>query len=170
MIKNGYQSFLTDEEEKSKAISKHKYLSTCDANTTSSELGYRIDGIAGYRRRTRAEVRAELLQIKTVDKVMPTFQGFVEIAATDDGQNLDGISPAVLAHRISDRLRLFCKAMEKSDFVAQHEIIGSSVLIVADVTGNVGAFWIDFAKTFPCSTEITHRDPWVLGNHEDGFF
>ena len=34
-----------------------------------------------------------------------------------------------------------------------------------------GAWMIDFSKTIPVDDEIklTHRLPWQLGNHEDGF-
>ena len=34
-----------------------------------------------------------------------------------------------------------------------------------------GAWMIDFSKTIPVDDDlkITHRSPWQLGNHEDGF-
>ena len=28
---------------------------------------------------------------------------------------------------------------------------------------------IDFAKTLSVDKELTHREPWVVGNHEDGY-
>ncbi|CAK0795876.1 unnamed protein product, partial [Prorocentrum cordatum] len=48
----------------------------------------------------------------------------------------------------------------------------SSVLVVADKFGRVGVWWIDFAKTLtlPEGVEVTHRQQWELGNHEDGIF
>ena len=49
------------------------------------------------------------------------------------------------------------------------QIIGSSLLIVSDNV-RVGAWMIDFAKTLYVPDRlITHRDPWQLGNHEDGY-
>ena len=40
-----------------------------------------------------------------------------------------------------------------------------------DKNEKCGAWMIDFSKTIPVSSEITitHRSPWQLGNHEDGF-
>jgi len=50
------------------------------------------------------------------------------------------------------------------------QIVGSSILIIYDDT-KVGAWLIDFAKTrhVPENTVLTHRQPWVPGNHEEGF-
>jgi len=173
MLQNGLSEYLTEEEQRVEQITKYRYLSTEDANTTSVELGYRIEGIAGYRRRSRSRVKSELRAIRNQDDVRPQFQQFAEICATNDGQSEeseDEVSAATVARRIESRLRQFSAAAQCSAFVAQHEIIGSSVLLVADSTGHADVYWIDFAKTFPCSTGITHRSPWSLGNHEDGFF
>lgn len=48
--------------------------------------------------------------------------------------------------------------------------MGSSILIIYDDT-KVGAWLIDFAKTrhVPENVILTHRQPWVPGNHEEGF-
>lgn len=60
--------------------------------------------------------------------------------------------------------------MERSEFVANHEFIGTSILLVADEKGKTGAYWIDFAKTEALQegTSISHRKEWEPGNHEDG--
>lgn len=49
-------------------------------------------------------------------------------------------------------------------------MIGSSILIIYD-DEKAGVWMIDFAKTVavPEGVSITHREPWVLGNHEEGF-
>lgn len=49
-------------------------------------------------------------------------------------------------------------------------MIGSSILIIYD-DEKAGVWMIDFAKTVPVpeGVSITHREPWVLGNHEEGF-
>lgn len=34
----------------------------------------------------------------------------------------------------------------------------------------VGAWMIDFAKSVPVKDQkISHREKWILGNHEDGY-
>ena len=49
-------------------------------------------------------------------------------------------------------------------------MIGSSILIIFDDNNECGAWLIDFTKTMLMTDKtLTHRDPWVLGNHEDGY-
>ena len=50
-------------------------------------------------------------------------------------------------------------------------MIGSSILLIYDMNEKCGAWMIDFSKTIPVEDDlkITHRSPWQLGNHEDGF-
>jgi hypothetical protein len=46
-------------------------------------------------------------------------------------------------------------------------MIGSSILIIFDDNNECGAWLIDFTKTMLMTDKtLTHRDPWVLGNHE----
>lgn len=50
------------------------------------------------------------------------------------------------------------------------QFIGSSLLFVHDrLAANVSL--IDFAKTVavPAAVTISHRAPWEVGNHEDGY-
>lgn len=169
MVKK-FPSAPTPEENEAKAVTKHRYLSVHDASSTTTELGYRIEGIAGYRRRKYKEVQEEVLAIAKHEHAKETLLGFIEVTATDDGQITDGPSSSELGTAIRKKLQDFYNVLSASAFVKQHELIGSSVLIVADATGKVGTFWIDFAKTYPASLEITHRNLWELGNHEDGVF
>lgn len=49
-------------------------------------------------------------------------------------------------------------------------MIGSSVLIIFDGNNASGAWLIDFTKTMLMTDiTLTHREPWTLGNHEDGY-
>lgn len=74
------------------------------------------------------------------------------------------------AQAVVHRLRQLRKCFENSSFFAQHEVIGSSLLIIYTAE-KVGVFMIDFAKTLalPASVTIDHRSGWQLGNHEDGY-
>uniref|UniRef100_A0A915N5E3 Kinase n=1 Tax=Meloidogyne javanica TaxID=6303 RepID=A0A915N5E3_MELJA len=81
--------------------------------------------------------------------------------------------------QLAKRLRHIRDSVEASSFFACHEIVGSSVLLIHDGGTNptsnkevkVGAWLIDFAKCHRIEGggKLTHRHPWDLGNHEDGW-
>merc|ERR1719265_493557 len=102
MIKK-FPAAPTPEELEAKAITKHRYLSVHDAASTTTDCGYRIEGIAGYRRRTYKEVQEEVLAIENHEDACKTLLGFVEVTATDDGQATDGPSSSDLAARVSKK-------------------------------------------------------------------
>jgi len=165
-----YPEELTDAEREAEAITKHRFMTARDANSTISSLGYRVDGIAGYKSKSRKEVADELSKFRTLDHTCSGFHAFLEVCATDDGQaDISGDSLVIAKAILSDLQRLNRLAQESS-FVKQHEFIGSSILIVADCSCQVGVFWIDFAKThrMPDGGSLSHRKAWKMGNHEDG--
>ena len=47
--------------------------------------------------------------------------------------------------------------------------IHSSVLFMADATGRGDLKMIDFGVTTPHEAGLRHDQPWVMGNHEDGY-
>lgn len=51
------------------------------------------------------------------------------------------------------------------------QVIGSSLLVIYDTSGNTGVWIIDFSKTVPLENgeKLSHLEPWSIGNHEDGF-
>jgi len=51
------------------------------------------------------------------------------------------------------------------------QVIGSSLLLLFDRSNEANVWMIDFAKTrlLDKSTPVTHRAPWAIGNHEDGY-
>lgn len=69
-----------------------------------------------------------------------------------------------------ERLKSIRATLQSSTFFRTHEVIGSSLLFVHDHR-HASIWLIDFAKTvtLPSRTEITHRDEWQVGNHEDGY-
>mmetsp|Transcript_23558 Transcript_23558/g.52173 ORF Transcript_23558/g.52173 Transcript_23558/m.52173 type:complete len:616 (+) Transcript_23558:107-1954(+) len=165
-----YPSQITEDEKKLGAITKFRWMTTRDNNSTIGTLGYRIDGVAGYRRTPKADLDLELAAIRAEDDTCAAFRTFAEACCTDDGEIDHGFSPLFTAMKLHEQLRDMFEALKASSFLHSREFIGSSVLLVADAEGNAGVFWIDFAKTFrlPDSVALTHRLPWVQGNHEDG--
>lgn len=152
-----YPSHVTEADRSAGAITKHRWLTIRDKNSTSHDVGYRIDGVAGY-------VCDRLVEIRDQDSAREAFLTFVATAAGSLKADLE------IAEGLLDELRRLRRAMEESHFVARHEAIGSSLLLVADAAGRTRVAWIDFAKTVPLAdgVNITHRAPWEQGNHEDG--
>lgn len=72
--------------------------------------------------------------------------------------------------KIIEKLYQLRSTLKASTFFAQHELVGTSLLIVYD-EHKVGLWMIDFAKTvsLPDRIEIDHSSPWIKGNHEDGY-
>uniref|UniRef100_A0A7S4W7E6 Kinase n=1 Tax=Alexandrium monilatum TaxID=311494 RepID=A0A7S4W7E6_9DINO len=165
-----FPSQVTEEDRKEKGITKLRWMTLRDTGSTVRSLGFRIDGIAGYRRAEKGELDEELARLRQRSEVCEEFCTFAKVAATDDGREPNGVNAVDLAERLLDMLQLMHSAFENSAFVKDHECIGSSVLLVADAYGKAGVFWIDFGKTrpLPPGMQVTHRSPWVPGNHEDG--
>jgi 1D-myo-inositol-triphosphate 3-kinase len=74
--------------------------------------------------------------------------------------------------RIVAELRLIADAVPRSEFFANHEIVGSSVLHVVDAEGRVTCKVIDLGKTVPSRVRLTHdidvaKTP--LGSQEEGY-
>eukprot|EP00747_Dinoflagellata_sp_TGD_P147489 gnl/TRDRNA2_/TRDRNA2_176821_c0_seq1.p1 gnl/TRDRNA2_/TRDRNA2_176821_c0~~gnl/TRDRNA2_/TRDRNA2_176821_c0_seq1.p1 ORF type:complete len:590 (+),score=94.50 gnl/TRDRNA2_/TRDRNA2_176821_c0_seq1:86-1855(+) len=165
-----YPHEVTSSEREVKAITKHRWMSVRDSNSTIGSLGYRIDGVAGYRRKARQEIDDELTAVRSSDDTCRILRAFAEAAATDDGEMSGGVDGHHIATELIEQLRRMSEVLKTSPFVSGREFIGSSILVVADATGRTGVFWIDFAKTHavPEGMAVTHRDLWEPGNHEDG--
>jgi len=163
-----YPLELTEEERAAQGMTKHRWMTIRDKCTTIGSLGYRIDGIAGYRSRTKKDIDDELSKFRTMEDTAGCLRSWVEATAVDE-EVATSTTPLVIAQRLLERLQQMRASLATSDFIRCHEFIGTSILLVADPLGNAGANWIDFAKTVPIeSGQITHLRPWEIGNHEDG--
>nr|CAD2149577.1 unnamed protein product [Meloidogyne enterolobii] len=151
----------TDQERQDEAITKLRYMQFRERKSSSATLGFRIEaaqlpGVPIQKNfkqiRTRLQVRRALRHFCGTDKV---------------------------CKQLAKRLRHIRDSVEASSFFACHEIVGSSVLLIHDGGTNptsnkevkVGAWLIDFAKCHRIEGggKLTHRRPWDLGNHEDGY-
>lgn len=169
MLKH-YPGQVTEEDRVNQGITKARWMRLRDMSSTVRTLGFRIDGIAGYRRGQKGDLDEELTRLRQRSEVCDEFCTFAKVAATDDGREPNGVSTVELAEQVLEVLQLMHSAFENSAFVREHECIGSSLLLVADAYGKAGVFWIDFGKTkpLPADRKVTHRSPWEPGNHEDG--
>ncbi|XP_022256772.1 inositol-trisphosphate 3-kinase homolog [Limulus polyphemus] len=141
------------EEREAGAVTKLRYMQFREALSSSSNLGFRIEG---FKAEGKAPMK-NLKSVKTEEEVKNIFIMFF-------GENL------VLYEMILERLKLLRSKFEKSPFFQTHEVIGSSLLIIHDGR-KTNAWMIDFAKTKPVPRGfcIGHFSQWVLGNHEDGY-
>ncbi|KAL1278997.1 hypothetical protein QQF64_025670 [Cirrhinus molitorella] len=117
------------------------------------------------------------------DSLRPFIPGYYGVTKQDEQDyNLmddllaDFDSPCIMdckmgSRRYQQRLKELKAVLEKSDFFKAHEVVGSSLLFVHDLTGKAGIWMIDFGKVVPMPPPLTldHRSPWVEGNREDGY-
>lgn len=142
----------TDEEKKLKAITKLRYMVWRETISSTSKLGFRIEGMR--------------FEDGSVDNNFKTMK--------EENQIVNAMARYVGSNRIRlkylKRLHDLKEALMKSKFFSTHEIIGSSLLFVHDDT-DANIWLIDFAKTdtLPENTKVTHYQQWELGNHEDGY-
>lgn len=142
------------EERKQKALTKLRYMQFREQQSSSAQLGFRIDAI----RMSGEFPNSNLQKIQNKDQIYSVLKSFLN-------------SHKEVSHALCQRLKEMCKLFESSIFFKTHEFIGSSLLIIYDEFGQSGIWLIDFSKTFavPDHIQINHRSKWQLGNYEDGF-
>jgi 1D-myo-inositol-triphosphate 3-kinase len=156
MLKHGLASELTSDELEAEAVTKSRYMSCRDANSTTGMFGFRVNGTAGCAAEADGSEEA----------ADAAFRMFAKKAATQKEH-----TPALIAQKLVDELSRFRSALDASPFVRQHECVGTSALLVADAeSGHCRVFWIDFAKTCVCKCEqgLTHREALSTGTQEEG--
>ena len=144
----------TEDENAEKAITKPRYMQWRETLSSTSTLGFRIEGVRtpggksfkGFKKtKTREEVIGELRSYLSnySDLKEPFLQKMTEIRSV----------------------------LEPSEFFRTHEVIGSSLLFLYDSSGKCDIHMIDYGKTIelPPGISVDHRSPWVEGNHEDGY-
>ncbi|MEQ2252320.1 hypothetical protein ILYODFUR_020622 [Ilyodon furcidens] len=143
----------TAEEHAHKGVNKWRYLQWRDTTSSTSTLGFRIEGIM----MEDGSVQRDFRKIHTLTQVTEALLYFTR-------RQLDTLNA------YHSRLLDLKDALRGSEFFRTHEVIGSSLLFVHD--HNKASVWmIDFGKTTPIpdSRELQHVVPWVEGNREDGY-
>mmetsp|Transcript_38081 Transcript_38081/g.94663 ORF Transcript_38081/g.94663 Transcript_38081/m.94663 type:complete len:618 (+) Transcript_38081:360-2213(+) len=144
-------------QEREEGITKLRYMQFREMMSSSSNMGWRIEGI-----RLPSQTHEDCKTLKEYSDLKKALLWFVQSRVPE-------------ARRIHSRLVELREELEKSDWFFSHEVISSSLLFIYDAahngTAQASVWMIDFAKTMkvPDGGKLTHRKPWVNGNHEDGF-
>eukprot|EP00756_Hemistasia_phaeocysticola_P045605 Hpha_TRINITY_DN19355_c0_g1::TRINITY_DN19355_c0_g1_i1::g.81102::m.81102/K00911/ITPK; 1D-myo-inositol-triphosphate 3-kinase len=157
-------SLLTPDEQRDKKMTKVRYMTCREQLSSTSTLGFRIDGVVHPLSGGGWEKSDNLALLREAPDVQRRFEAFVERAVGGHG---DKYIKAVGA--IVERLTHLNEALKRSEFFAKHEFIGTSLLFVIDTSGKVDVRVIDLAKVRKCEEGLRHNIPWELGNREDGF-
>ncbi|MPC37003.1 Inositol-trisphosphate 3-kinase A [Portunus trituberculatus] len=143
----------TSDEHQNRAVTKLRYMDFRDNMSSSRSLGFRIEAL----KMAGKEAVTELQTVRSREQVISTMSGFL--------RRREDTKRQVVA-----RLQHLRNVFANSPFFQKREVIGSSILIIYD-DEKAGVWMIDFAKTVPVPEDIsiTHRKPWKLGNHEEGY-
>ncbi|CAJ0962681.1 unnamed protein product, partial [Mesorhabditis belari] len=144
----------TEEEHKRKSITKLRYMQFRERESSSAELGFRIEAA----KMPGGCLQKNFQKVRSFDDIEATLRAFF-------GPDLRRVRNAILGRLIKMR-----DAVENSDFFATHEVVGSSLLLMYD-QDKVGVWAIDFAKSTKIEPGrvLTHRKTWTPGNNEDGY-
>jgi len=158
---------LTEDERKLGAIAKHKYMAMRDALSSTSTLGFRIDGICSYGGQ-HADTHTELQHLCEEHDIVPMLMRVLPPRICSFCKN----SASQQLERTKDLIRKLeelCTALQASQFFQSHEFVGASLLFVVD-NERAHVHLIDLPKTEPVpeGIQIDHCSPWMPGNHEDG--
>lgn len=143
----------TAEEHTKQAVTKLRYMQFREEQSSTCSHGFRIEAM---KFRGSPPV-TDLKRVKNSEDVLDAMSLFL-------GNREDA------RQRLVTRLTDIRSKLEQSKYFTQHEVVGSSILIIYDDV-RVSAWLIDFAKTRPVPTGLTvnHRSVWNPGNHEEGF-
>eukprot|EP01065_Artemidia_motanka_P029607 TRINITY_DN35699_c0_g1_i1.p1 TRINITY_DN35699_c0_g1~~TRINITY_DN35699_c0_g1_i1.p1 ORF type:complete len:368 (+),score=96.14 TRINITY_DN35699_c0_g1_i1:231-1334(+) len=161
----------TAEEREAGAITKLRYMTAREQKSSSSSLGFRIDGYASPPPFLMSVLRpawsreSNFGNLRDPVLIAMHFASYLRRAIRSVRQQVKA------AEAVIQRLTDLRDTLLKSDFFSTHEFIGSSLLFAVDSTGTASVWIIDLAKVVPVpeGIAITHRDPWEQGNHEDGY-
>ncbi|XP_045773834.1 inositol-trisphosphate 3-kinase B isoform X2 [Maniola jurtina] len=143
----------TEEEHRSKGVTKPRYMIWRETISSTSTLGFRIDGV----KKADGTSSKDFKTTKTRDQIVEAFKDFTASIPTAVPKYLE-------------RLKNIRATLIESNFFRTHELIGSSLLFVHDKR-KASIWMIDFAKTVPVpdGINIDHNSAWKVSNHEDGY-
>mgnify|MGYP001311780005 CR=1 FL=1 len=144
--------------------SKREYMTFRDSRSTTASMGFRVTAMSVpiHRKRYTALTCGEIEGIRWYEAngfentAIRTLQFFAY-----DGRSVR--KDALL--KIASEIRDLKDRLSKSSSFAEHEIIGSSLLVIFDrrKTGKVSIKWIDFAHVYKPSNEGKKSDGILFG-------
>ncbi|XP_044220535.1 inositol-trisphosphate 3-kinase B-like [Thunnus albacares] len=142
------------EEHAQKGVTKWRYLQWRDTTSSTSTLGFRIEGI--------------MMEDGSVQR---DFRKILSLAQLTEALLYFTKSQLDILKAYHSRLLALNHALKNSPFFRTHEVIGSSLLFVHDHSSKANVWMIDFGKTnpMPDTSELRHNVPWAEGNREDGY-
>ncbi|XP_063694579.1 inositol-trisphosphate 3-kinase A-like [Bolinopsis microptera] len=148
----------TEQENIDKAVTKLRYMTFRERESSSQTLGFRVEAMKIWGQGTNKDFKT----LKYKDQV----KNALKIYFNPLGRS--GIEGFLR------ELENVTQLLEESTYFKEHEFVGTSLLFVYD-RERVGIWLIDFGKTTEISElveggQITHDKPWELGNYEDGYF
>lgn len=155
----------TAAEHAAKAITKARWMTIRDATSSTSSLGFRVDSVErGGLSPVHRHALGDLWTVRTDAQVLEVLRLFLP-----DAQG--GVDHRVAVVRsFLARLEQLERCIDTSSLFAECEVIGSSLLFIADAKGNTGMYMLDFGLTGPSPAgRLKHDVPWQQGNHEDGY-
>jgi len=154
---------LTAAERQAGAMTKARWMTLRDSLSSTRELGFRIDALLTPQGHDTA-FDSSLFRTRTRAEVSRALRRFFPRQA----HCTHGAHPRLVAAAAMRRVRELECALRQSEVFATHELIGTTLLLVADETGRFGAWMIDFGVTLG-GVRLKHDVPWVEGNREDGY-
>ncbi|XP_069036463.1 inositol-trisphosphate 3-kinase B-like [Lepisosteus oculatus] len=144
----------TADEHAQQAVTKPRYMQWRETISSTATLGFRIEGIT----MEAGKVLRDFKKTRTPEQIIEAILAFTR-----------GQTPVLEAYL--SRLNDLRSALPDSVFFHSHELIGSSLLFVHDLSGRANVWMIDFGKTTPAppSLALQHDVPWTEGSREDGY-
>jgi len=164
---------LTAEEHARGSITKSRWMALRDSRSSTQTLGFRIDAVATPHGHKTAD-DSELFRVREDDEVLAALRSFLpwvdECAQATATATQGRCHPREIARDILARLLSLEVALRQWGAFRQFEFVGSSLFFLADATGRSDVKMIDFGVTTPVQNgTLQHDQPWVQGNHEDGY-
>ncbi|XP_041917924.1 inositol-trisphosphate 3-kinase B-like [Alosa sapidissima] len=142
------------EEHAQGAVTKLRYMQWRDSVSSSSTLGFRIEGIM----LENGTVLRDFNRTQSIGQLIDAFLTFTK-------SNLH------ILRAYQSRLQALSDVLHESEFFNTHELIGSSLLFVHDSSSKANVWMIDFGKSMPTpeGIHLQHDVAWAEGNREDGY-